>query len=88
MPICLFDANHTLLHSTMAMRIGLIREGKTFYFSGSKGLEDYARRPAYQALENISSIVNPIGSLFIPKKGVYAHDIKYYQVDMETGQVY
>ena len=60
----------------------LIRDGNTFYFSGVKSITK-------KAIHNLmkTSMLN-IATNTGEKYSVYSVDKKYYQIDMETGEVY
>lgn len=60
----------------------LIRDGNTFYFSGVKSITK-------KAIHNLmkTSLLN-IATNTGEKHSVYSVDKKYYQIDMETGEVY
>jgi hypothetical protein len=60
----------------------LIKEGNTFYFSGVKSLTRKTRHNLLKA--STFNLITNTGE----KKTVYTVDNKYYQVDMETGEVY
>ncbi len=60
----------------------LIPTGATFYFKGIKGITKKTKHKAMQ-----SSTLN-FATNTGPKKTVYNVDFKYYQIDMETGEVY
>ena len=60
----------------------LIRDGNTFYFNGVKSITK-------KAIHNLmkTSLLN-IATNTGEKHSVYSVDKKYYQIDMETGEVY
>jgi len=60
----------------------LIQEGNTYYFKGIKGI---TRKAQHKVLQ--SSVFN-FATNTGPKKTVYDIEFRYYQVDMETGEVY
>lgn len=60
----------------------LIPEGFTFYFKGIKGITKKTHHKVMQ-----SSTLN-FATNTGPKKTVYKVDFKYYQIDMDTGEVY
>lgn len=60
----------------------LIQEGNTYYF---KGIKTITRKTRHKVME--SSTLN-FATNSGPKKTVYKVDFKYYQLDMETGEVY
>ena len=60
----------------------LIPEGNTYYFKGIKGV---TRKTQHKVLE-VSGL--NLATNTGPKKTAYKLDFKYYQVDMETGEVY
>ncbi len=60
----------------------LVRRENTFYFFGVKGMTQKTKNDFWT-----SSSLNYISGNG-PKKTVYKLDLKYYQIDMDTGEVY
>jgi hypothetical protein len=60
----------------------LVRRENTFYFFGIKGVVQKSKH-----IGGMSSGLNYAMNTG-PKKTVYKLDLKYYQIDMETGEVY
>lgn len=60
----------------------LVRRENTFYFFGNKGVVQKTKH-----IGGMSSGLNYAMNSG-PKKTVYKLDLKYYQIDMETGEVY
>jgi hypothetical protein len=60
----------------------LVRRENTFYFFGVKGMTQKTKNDFWT-----SSTLNYVSGNG-PKKTVYKLDLKYYQVDMDTGEVY
>ena len=60
----------------------LVRRENTFYFFGIKGMTQKTKHDFWK-----SSALNYMSG-YGPKKTVYKLDLKYYQIDMETGEVY
>lgn len=60
----------------------LVRKENTFYFFGVKGMTQKTKNDFWT-----SSALNYMSGNG-PKKTVYKLDLKYYQVDMDTGEVY
>jgi hypothetical protein len=60
----------------------LVRRENTFYFLGVKGVK--------QGIKHIAMMSSGLNYAMNtgPKKKVYKLDLKYYQIDMETGEVY
>ncbi len=60
----------------------LMRRENTFYFFGIKGVVQKSKHIAMMS-SGLNYAMNTG-----PKKTVYKLDLKYYQIDMETGEVY
>ncbi len=60
----------------------LVKRENTFYFFGVKGMTQKTKNDFWT-----SSTLNYISGNG-PKKTVYKLDLKYYQIDMDTGEVY
>ncbi|MFZ1370066.1 MAG: hypothetical protein WAR78_06780 [Ferruginibacter sp.] len=60
----------------------LVRRENTFYFLGIKGVKQGSKHIAMMS-SGLNYAMNTG-----PKKTVYKLDLKYYQIDMETGEVY
>lgn len=60
----------------------LVRRENTFYFFGIKGMTQKTKNDFWK-----SSTLNYMTG-YGPKKTVYKLDLKYYQIDMESGEVY
>ena len=60
----------------------LIRDGNTFYFKGVKSITKKARHNPLKA--SMFNLATNTGE----KHSVYSVDGKYYQIDMETGEIY
>ena len=60
----------------------LERKENTFYFFGTKGIVQRTK------IKFITATALGYATNSSPKKAVYKLDLKYYQIDMETGEVY